>query len=141
MEISEEKSIVGSNSPALASVNKGSLVVVHSPACWCLGNSHDARCGHRKMGLHTQWLAIAQIEKEVTDEYVVGAWEREGGLRWKYNFQVKFLTPIVPLTTYVKLTIQEICYNVGVDYRKFFHPVCHSSNFRCVVEKLVENIA
>jgi hypothetical protein len=93
------------------------------------------------MGLDTQWLAIAQIEKEVTDEYVVGAWEREGGLRWKYNFQVKFLTPIVPLTTYVKLTIQEICYNVGVDYREFFHPVCHSSNFRRVVEKLVENIA
>jgi hypothetical protein len=86
-------------------------------------------------------FCIGEIVEEVTDEYMVGSWEREGGLRWKYNFKVKWLTPITRLSSYVKMTIQEICSNVGVNYRDFFHPVCHSSNFRRVVEKLVENVA
>ena len=140
MAISQDYSIVGSNSPALASVNKGSLVVVHNPGCWCLGNSHEARCRHRKRALDMQWLSIGEIIEEVIDEHDMGAWEREGGLRWKYNFKVKWLTPVIRLSTYVKITIQEICGNVGVNYRDFFHPVCHSSNFRRVVEKLVENV-
>ena len=139
--ISQDNGIVGSNSPALASVNRGSLVVIHNPGCWCLGNSHEARCRHRKRALDKQWLCIGEIVEEVMDDYDAGAWERAGGLRWKHNFKVKWLTPIVRLNTHVKITLQEICANVGVDYRNFFHPVCHSSNFRRVVEKLVENVA
>ena len=138
--ISQSFDIVGSNSPALASVNKGSFVVVHSPGCWCLGNSHEARCRHRKRVLDKQVFCIGEIVEEVTHEYVVGSWKREGGLRWKYNFKVKWLTPIIRLSTYVKITIQEICSNVGVNYRDFFHPIKHNSDFRRVVEKLLENI-
>ena len=120
VSISLENSIIGSNSPAMASVNTGSYITV------CTNNG-DYICIGKVVDLHV-------------DEYSKTVWERSGGCRWKYNFKVEWLTPIINLTPLIKITLKEICDYSGVDYRKFFHPICHSSNYRGVVEKLLENI-
>ena len=120
MLIGLENSIIGSNSPAMGSVNIGSYITV------CTNNS--------------DYICIGKVIKLELDEYTISVWERSGGCRWKYNFKVEWLTPIINLTPLIKITLKEICDYSGVNYRRFFHPICHSSDYRGVVEKLLENI-
>jgi len=118
MQIYLENGIVGSNSPALSSVNIGSYITV---------------CGQ-------QHILIGRVTEYLVDEHLKGAWERCGGRRWIHNFKMEWLTPILQLTTLIDITLKEICDNSGVDHKKFFHPICHSSNYKGVVLKLLTNI-
>lgn len=119
MRIGFENEIVGSNSPAMSSVGQGTLVVVHNRETLCIGEV---------------------LGKATHDESTCWSNAGQGGREWTYNFKVKWLTDIVLVTPLLKITIKELCDYSSQDSSKFFHPVCHSSNFRNVVFKLVENI-
>ena len=119
MSIGFDNCVVGSNSPAMSSVAKGTLVVVHNRQTLCIGEV---------------------LGKATHDESTCWSKAGRGGRNWKYNFKVKWLTHIAPVTTLLKIIIKELCDYSSVESKKFFHPVCHSSNFRKVVSQLVENI-
>jgi len=122
-----EANVVGSNNPAMSSVRTGTFIVVHNQRCICVG----------------EVIGEASNTESKT-------WSERGGRDWKYNFKVRWLSEIVPLTSMVKLQIKELCDyerehstqvlltkgNI-VSLENFFNQICHSGNFRTVVSKLI----
>lgn len=119
MRIGFENEVVGSNSPAMSSVARGTLLVVHNKETMCIGEV---------------------LRNATYNESICWTNAGQGGREWRFNFKVRWLSGIVVVTPLVKITIKELCDYSSQDSKKFFHPVCHSSNFRKVVSKLVENI-
>jgi hypothetical protein len=119
MQIGFENGVVGSNGTAMPSVGEGTVILVHNKETMCIG---------------------VVIRKATRDESTCWINAGEGGREWKYNFKVRWLTDIVLITPLLKIIIKELCDYSSQDSSKFFDPVCHSSNFRNVVFRLVENI-
>lgn len=70
------------------------------------------------------------------DECEVSLWKNRGGLTWRYNYKIRPLTPVVPLTQ----ELHEYIESLGVNKRRFWHNINHSSEFRPVLLKIAEYI-
>ena len=116
MTMGHENGIVGCNLPSFGPghIVKGTTIIVHD-----------------NKNLH-----ISEATGSDPEEYETYLWKNQNGLRWKYNHKVRCLTPVVPLTE----ELREYIRSLGVNEKRFWHNINHSSEFRPVLLKLAEFI-
>ncbi len=66
-------------------------------------------------------------------------WIERGGKMWRYNYKVKALTPVVNLTAYLKIVINELTSGKDSDFWDNKRHHTHSF-YSKIVQRLVEEI-
>lgn len=115
MDLGYQHGVVGCNLPSFGKghIIPGTLLLVHD-------KSH---------------IHISEARGDA-EEHEKPLWHNNGGARWKYNYKIRSLTPVVPLTP----ALREFVRNLGVDERAFWDNIRHSSQFRDVLLKLADHI-
>jgi hypothetical protein len=118
MNVGHDSGIIGSNIGSMQQLPPGVLIVTTDSS--------------RRL------IHISEIIRPATDSES-RVWVEKGGKLWRYNYRVKSLTPVVKLTAYLKIVINEL---TGGGDSDFWDNNRHHtySCFSKIVQKLVVEI-